>query len=203
MWDEGVDMDSSGSNVIRFYFDPICPWTWKTAQWLKNASLQRDFAIQWFPFSLAMLNGIDVADVPGDLYGVSRAISRVVAKLAVEENFTLSEEFYFKLGQRWHEEKNAPSLEDAEVALKHLHLEAYAEVLWDSVMDDKVRIFHAYAHSLAGDGTGSPVLEVTKGVGVYGPIITNVVEGKEAGDLFDYVAGLTKVGSFSELKRGR
>jgi len=38
--------------AIRFLFDPSCPWTWRTSQWVRNVQRQEPLDIQWELYSL-------------------------------------------------------------------------------------------------------------------------------------------------------
>jgi cobalamin biosynthesis Mg chelatase CobN len=37
---------------VRFFFDPVCPWTWITSRWLVEVAEQWAFSITWEIFSL-------------------------------------------------------------------------------------------------------------------------------------------------------
>src|SRR5215813_8363080 len=41
---------------VTFYFDPICPFTWRTSRWLREVTSRRGHNIGWQLMSLKMLN---------------------------------------------------------------------------------------------------------------------------------------------------
>src|SRR5579883_3197081 len=52
--DGGSDMDR-----VAFYFDPLCPWCWVTAHWMRDVRDRRGLDVQWKYFSLAEVNELD------------------------------------------------------------------------------------------------------------------------------------------------
>lgn len=68
--------------------------------------------------------------------------------------------------------------------------------------DDLLRGFHAKAIEAVGDDVGTPVVALN-GTAFFGPVITRVPEGEEAGELFDHAVGLASYPYFFELKRTR
>jgi hypothetical protein len=51
--------------IIEFWFDAVCPWTWRTANWLRAAAAARDVEVRWRPMSLYKLN-VEEAGVAPD-----------------------------------------------------------------------------------------------------------------------------------------
>src|SRR5687768_2327395 len=41
---------------VRFYFDPVCPWTWITSRWMDEVARQRDIEVEWRTYSLRLKN---------------------------------------------------------------------------------------------------------------------------------------------------
>ena len=39
-----------------FYFDPVCPFAWKTSKWVRMVAVQRDYTVDWRFISLRMIN---------------------------------------------------------------------------------------------------------------------------------------------------
>src|SRR5215471_3933439 len=46
---------------IRFYVDPRCPWCYQTSRWARRLEALGEVAIDWRPFSLAVVNDADEA----------------------------------------------------------------------------------------------------------------------------------------------
>ena len=80
--------------------------------------------------------------------------------------------------------------------------EHFAEVANTNDADDLLRGFHAKAIEAVGDDVGTPVVALN-GTAFFGPVITRVPEGEEAGKLFDHAVGLAEFPYFFELKRTR
>jgi Mycothiol-dependent nitroreductase Rv2466c len=41
---------------IRFYFDPVCPFTWMTSKWVRMVAAHRDYTVDWRFISLRLIN---------------------------------------------------------------------------------------------------------------------------------------------------
>ncbi len=41
---------------VTFFFDPVCPWTWRASRWLTTVAEARNLDIEWRPLSLLVLN---------------------------------------------------------------------------------------------------------------------------------------------------
>ena len=88
-------------------------------------------------------------------------------------------------------------------ALEDVGLDAsYAEVANTEEYDEKLREYHSGAMDAVGDEVGTPVLKLGD-TAFFGPVITRVPEGEEAGKLFDHSVGLANYPYFFELKRSR
>ena len=42
---------------VTYYFDPACPFTWRTSRWLVAVAAERGLTVHWRAFSLSILNG--------------------------------------------------------------------------------------------------------------------------------------------------
>ena len=194
---------------VTFWFDVSCPFAWQTSRWMKEVEKVRDIEIEWVPMSLAVLN--DGRDIPEDYAAAMEANwgpARVFAKVK-EEQPEKVDELYTTMGTMIHaggeggkkgfgayDEIIAKAL--AEVGVP----EHFAEVANTSDSDDLLRGFHATAMDAVGDDVGTPVVALN-GAAFFGPVITRVPEGEEAGKLFDHAVGLAEFPYFFELKRTR
>src|SRR5690349_18520169 len=41
---------------LTFYFDALCPWTWRTSQWVREVQGQQPLNVEWKLFSLGLNN---------------------------------------------------------------------------------------------------------------------------------------------------
>lgn len=194
---------------VTFWFDVSCPFAWQTSRWMKEVEKVRDIEIEWVPMSLAVLN--DGRDIPEDYAAAMEANwgpARVFAKVK-EEQPEKVDELYTAMGTMIHAggeggKKGSGAYDEiiakalAEVGVP----EHFAEVANTADSDDLLRGFHATAMDAVGDDVGTPVVALN-GTAFFGPVITRVPEGEEAGKLFDHAVGLAEFPYFFELKRTR
>lgn len=197
------------NNNVTFWFDVTCPFAWLTSRWIKEVEKVRDITVTWQPMSLAVLN--DGRDLdPGYMEAMKAAWgpARVFAKVAMEEPEKL-DDLYTAMGTLVHPGKESGKkgfgAYDAviEQALKDAGLTStYATVANSDQVDEQLREFHEAAMDSVGDEVGTPVLKLGD-TAFFGPVITRVPEGEEAGELFDAAVRLAQFPYFFELKRSR
>jgi predicted DsbA family dithiol-disulfide isomerase len=187
-----------------YFFDPACPFTWRTSRWLVGVAPERDVTVRWRAFSLAILNGENVpAEYKPMMVASSRALRLVEALRADHRDETIAT-FYTELGNRTFE-AGVPISDDIVVAAAEAAGVANPEtVLDDESWEEAVRASHELAFSSAGPDIGSPVL-LAEGAarGVHGPIIDEVPDREQALAIWDAVVPLARSDTFFELKRGR
>lgn len=79
---------------------------------------------------------------------------------------------------------------------------SYAAVADTDEVDAQLREFHNSAMAEVGDDVGTPVVKLGD-TAFFGPVITRVPVGEEAGKLFDAAIGLASYPYFFEIKRSR
>ena len=88
-------------------------------------------------------------------------------------------------------------------ALAEVDLSAeFAEVANTEDYDEKLREYHHNGISSVGDEVGTPVIKLGE-TAFFGPVITRIPTGEEAGELFDASLRLARYPYFFELKRSR
>ena len=194
---------------VTFWFDVSCPFAWQTSRWMKEVEKVRDIDIDWVPMSLAVLN--DGRDIPEDYAAMMEANwgpARVFAKVK-EEAPEKVDALYTAMGTIVHAggeggKKGSGAYDDViKRGLEEVDLpEHFAEVANTNDVDDLLRGFHAKAIEAVGDDVGTPVVALN-GTAFFGPVITRVPKGEEAGKLFDHAVGLAEFPYFFELKRTR
>jgi 2-hydroxychromene-2-carboxylate isomerase len=193
------------SDDVTFWFDPSCPFTWRTSRWLLAVTQARGLTIDWRLMSLAILN----ADKPvPERFRVRQEGGRRAARLlvAVDEKYDSEavERLYTEIGTRVHDEGR--DLDDRVVneALADAGLPGHLiTALDDDQMDEFLVESHEEGQERAGTEVGSPILAVGDGPGFFGPVVVPVPEGESAEKLFDAVRLLSAVPEFSELKTAR
>jgi len=187
-----------------YFFDPACPFTWRTSRWLVSVAPERDVTLRWRAFSLSILNGDNVPDQYKPMMAASSKALRLVEALRADHRDDDVATFYTELGNRTHE-AGVPLSDDIVVqAAEAAGVADPKTILDDASWDEAVRESHELAFGSAGPDIGSPVLMVEGAQrGVHGPIIGEVPARDEALAIWDAVVPLARSGTFFEIKRGR
>ncbi|GLY07416.1 MULTISPECIES: DsbA family protein [Actinoplanes] len=189
---------------VTYYFDPACPFTWRTSRWLVAVAPERDLTVRWRAFSLSILNGDDVPEQYRAPMAASSRALRLVEALRADGRDDQIAAFYATLGERTHDGGEVLSDRIVAEAAVAAGVEKAESILDDASWDDRVRESHETALTLAGPGIGSPVLQVAGAArGLHGPIISEVPGQDEALRIWDATASLITIESFFEVKRGR
>jgi 2-hydroxychromene-2-carboxylate isomerase len=189
-----------------FYFDPVCPFTWRTSRWLVGVAAKRDVTVQWRAFSLSILNGGNTPEQYRPMMAAGGRALRLVEALAADNRNADVGAFYTELGTRTHEAGVPMSDDIVAAAAEAAGLEDVKAILDDPSWDEAVRASHEKAFGSAGPDIGSPVLWIEGAPrGVHGPILglDAVPDQAEALAIWDAVVPLARSGTFFELKRGR
>lgn len=195
---------------VTQWFDVSCPFAWMTAKWLKEAKAVRGFELEFSPMSLSILN--DGADIPAD-YGRKMAANwgpaRVFAKVK-DERPEKVEELYWAMATLIHEGgqagKEGTGSYDPVIAeaLEQVGLDAsFAEVANDEYGNDALAPYHRAAMEAVGEDTGTPVVQIDGAAAFFGPVITRLPVGEEAGELFDATERLAQYPWFFSVNRAR
>jgi 2-hydroxychromene-2-carboxylate isomerase len=189
--------------TVNFWFDPSCYWSWRAARWLMDAAEQRDFDIDWRPFSLAVLYGEEMnPDWRSMLEGSHRAL-RVVQALREKHRSEDLTRFYIALGTALHEDGKEMDDSTVREAAEASGVADAVDALHDEGQDAQITSSFDEAMATAGPDVGSPVIEIPGAPrGIYGPVLAEVPPREEAGALFDAIALLARSPVFYELKRG-
>lgn len=187
---------------VDFWFDPVCPFAWATSRWVLEVHKVRPIEVVWNIMSLAVLNeGRDGKHGKPD--SVSWGPVRVIIAAAQAHGDEVIGKLYSAMGELLHHEKVS---DYAEVICRALEttglpaeLAAYAKV---TDVDEALRASHEAGISQVGQDVGTPVMAVN-GTAFFGPVITRVPTGEEAGKLFDATVVLAAYPYFFELKRSR
>ena len=188
---------------VTFFFEPVCPWTWRASRWLTTVAEARSLDVEWRPFSLLVLNnGPD--EEHGDELIVSHRALRVVEHLHRAGRQADIARFYGALGQMAHEEGFAFDDELVAGAVRAADLGTDGAALDDPGLDAGVRASTETAMQAAGPGVGSPVMLLAGAQrGLHGPVLKTVPDKKDGLALWEAVEALAPIDEFFEIKRGR
>ena len=110
----------------------------------------------------------------------------------------LPEDYKAKMQANW-----GPARVFAKVALEQVGLPAsFADVADTDEVDGQLREFQARAMERVGNDVGTPVIELGDRA-FFGPVLTRIPRGEQAGELFDAAVALGTYPHFFELKRSR
>lgn len=189
---------------VDVWVDPRCPWAWLTSRWLLQVERVRPVKVAFHVMSLAVLN--QGRDLPDDyLRGLDTAWAPVRVALAVEEQYGQEQlaAFYTAVGTRVHVQGHELDRATLEAALADIGLAtAIADAGDTGDNDDALRASHHAGIDLVGADVGTPVVKIGDAA-IFGPVLSPVPQGEEAGLLFDAVQQLTSAPCFFELKRTR
>ncbi len=193
---------------VDFWFDPACPWAWITSRWIKEVEKVRDIEVSWHVMSLAVLNEEkrDLNDNDrsflATVMGPVRVLEAAVARHGEQDQDVL-DRLYTELGTRFHNQGRETDAATITEALTAAGLDAdLVDALDSTEFDDAVRKSHQAGMDQVGDDVGTPVI-ATDGVAFFGPVVTPIPRGEEAGRLWDGFRLLGSVEGFYELKRSR
>lgn len=188
--------------ALTFFFDPLCPWTWRASRWIREVQRQQDLDVAWRFFSLAEANNF--ADP------IVRAPLRMAALARREGGNEAVATVYSEMGRAIHEAGiDARKPGGIESALDLAAGEGRIDpTLFERAMADHTTLDEVLAdHREATDryrAYGVPWL-VREGqeIGFNGPILTQVPEGTTATALWEHLSFLIAQPYFYELKRER
>jgi hypothetical protein len=188
---------------VSFFFDPVCPWTWRSSRWLTTVAEARGLDVAWRPLSLWVVNdGPD--EEHGDELEVSQRALRLVEHLGRDGRQADVAAFYTALGELAHEAGFAFDDGLLVQAVRGAGLTADGAALDDRGLDGGVRASTEEALAAAGPGVGSPVMTVPGALrGLHGPVLRAVPDKPEALTLWGALEPLFRLDDFFEIKRGR
>ncbi len=189
---------------VDFWFDPRCPFAWISSRWMLEVEQVRDVDVHWHIMSLAYLN--QDKDVSAKYReALSDAWEPVRLCQAVDERFGQEKlaEIYTALGTRLHNGAQDQSRELMADALSEVGLPAdLIAAVDDDSYDEAIKKSHDAAIDLVGDEVGTPTIAI-EGTAFFGPVLSQIPRGEEAGQLWDGCLAAAKVPYFYELKRTR
>ncbi|MEV0614569.1 DsbA family protein [Nonomuraea sp. NPDC050404] len=186
--------------VADFWFDPSCPYTFLTSRWLLEVRQVRPVEVRWHVMSLKVLNeGLEV-DPEGDPEGYLWIPVRICAAVQRDHGQQALERLYTAMWTTG----SGDWIGDLRTALSTAGLPvALAEAGHGTDYDDFVRASHAEGVGSIGPGVGTPIVRVTAGgerVVFFGPVVSRLPTGEDAGRLWDGTLLVAGTPGFHELK---
>ena len=195
----------SERNTAEFWFDPLCPWAWMTSRWMMEVEKVRPVDVTWSVMSLAVLNhGRELPDdyraMMDRAWGPVRVV--IAAQQAHGDDVVLP--LYTAYGERIHHDKvelTDPFLHESALEAAGLPKELAAAAT-DASFDEALTKSHHAGMDPVGMDVGTPVIHVD-GVAFFGPVLSRIPRGEQAGQVWDGARLLAGFPHFYELKRTR
>jgi len=193
------------TNKAAFWFDPMCPFAWVTSRWIGEVEEVRDIKTEWHVMSLAVLNeGRDeLPEQYKEFLAKAWAPVRVIVAAAEQHGTQYIKALYDAMGTKIHNEGNGDIADVISKSLAELGLPAELAAAADTdEFDAQLRTSHESGISLVGQDVGTPVVAFN-GTAFFGPVLTRIPRGEDAGRLWDATVTLASFPYFFEIKRSR
>ncbi|HET6811688.1 MAG TPA: DsbA family protein [Acidimicrobiales bacterium] len=195
----------SDRETVDFWFDPLCPWAWITSRWMLEVEKVRPVEARWRLMSLAYLNlrpDRELTDEYRKRMEQAWAPVRVCAAAAREKGPDILLPMYTAIGTRFHIQKQRDPAVLTEVLAELGLPESLAEAAASEEFDEEIKRSHHEGIDLVGDEVGTPIIRY-RDYATFGPVVSPIPRGEDAGRLWDAVVILSEVDGFFELKRSR
>lgn len=188
-----------------FWFDPTCPFAWVTSRWIGEVEQVRNIKVNWHVMSLSVLNENNPDLTPEYREHVAKAWGpvRVITAAAAAHGNDVIKPLYDAMGTQIHNNGNKDLGDVVAKALAEVGLpEELAEAASTDAHDVALRASHAEGINQVGQDVGTPIVAFN-GTAFFGPVITRIPRGEEAGKLWDATVTLAGFPYFFEIKRSR
>ena len=201
---EAAANTETARNKADFWFDPLCPFAWITSRWIGEVEGVREIETVWHVMSLAVLNeGRDLEPAYRKSMDNAWGPVRVIIAAQQEHGQEAVKALYDAMGSLIHERGEEDRAVVITKALAECGLPAeLAAAGTTDAFDAALRASHEEGISLVGQDVGTPVVAFN-GTAFFGPVLTRIPRGEDAGKLWDATTVIASYPHFFELKRSR
>ncbi|WP_315913627.1 DsbA family protein [Arthrobacter sp. lap29] len=188
-----------------FWFDPTCPFAWATSRWIAEVEQVRNIKVDWHVMSLGVLNENNT-ELPAEYQEhVKKAWGpvRVIMAAVAAHGQDVIKPLYDAMGTEIHNNGNKDLGDVIAKSLAEVGLPAeLAAAATTDAHDVALRASHAEGINKVGEDVGTPIVAFN-GTAFFGPVVTRIPRGEEAGKLWDATVTLASFPYFFEIKRSR
>ena len=190
--------------AIDFYFDPACPWTWITAEWVREVAPHRDLDITWKTYSLLVKNGPGIPDQYRKPLEAQWGGLRIIQQARKDYGNEAVSALYRSFGTAIHHDGDGDlsGLRDAVIAAG-----VSTDVLGaadDESLDAGIHASTEAGIGLVGADVGIPIIQVENlPMSYFGPVMSPAPTGDDAVRLWDAYVTLASIDGVYEVKRSR
>lgn len=198
----GATQRTGKTQAIDFYFDPVCPWAWRTSLWIREVAKVRPLTIHWKFLSLESINTTRPGGQVKESHLTARDPFKVMLLARREQGDDAVDRLYLAFGKARHERQQ--NLGQREVILAAIEEAGLDQDLLDRALADpsvKEELDREQEQIAAKGGFGVATIVVEGFDPIFGPVINPPVLGEAAGEMWDHLEYFIRRPEFFELKR--